>query len=138
MENLPVFDFHNPWVALIQIALLFILPTLVGLVTDKLTDSKTKALLLGLLTLISTALVWLLDVAIAGAWGEADWTGLLNVVISAAITWALANGIFKGVLVPTGVIEKAQDSNVIQFVDRGKSEAVAAAAAASPRGRKTA
>ena len=123
METLPVFDFHNPWVALIQIALLFVLPTLVGLVTDKVTDSKTKALLLGLFTLVSTALVWLLDVAIAGAWGEADWTSLVNVLVGAIITWALANGIFKGVLVPTGVIEKAQESNVIQLLDRGAHEA---------------
>jgi hypothetical protein len=129
--SIPVFDFNTPWVALIQIALFVALPQLVGLVTDKLTDAKVKTYLLGALTLVSTILTFLLDFAVADAWSTFEPVALVNIIVNFAITWAAANAFYKGVLVPTGASEAAQESNVIQLF--GPSEERLAAAAAAPK-----
>ena len=113
-STIPVFDFHNPWVALIQLTLLYLLPRLVGLVTDKLTASGVKIALLGLLSVVGSALTFLLDVAIADAWASLDWVALLNVIVNAAITFALAQGVFKGVIVPLGQADRDAASSAIQ------------------------
>jgi hypothetical protein len=123
MEGIPVFDFANPWVALIQIVLFYVLPRLVGLVTSKTTSSGTKVALLGVLTLVASALTWLLDVAVASTWDTMDYTALINVVVNAAITFALANGIFQGVIKPTGQAERDASNTTLQLVG-GRHEAV--------------
>lgn len=110
-----VFDFHNPWVALIQIALVFLLPQVVGLVTNKFSNVKLKTYLLGALALLSSALSWLLDVAVANAWATTDWTALVNVLVNGGITWFMANAAYKGILVPTGIAERAQMNPVIEL-----------------------
>lgn len=124
--TLPLFDFHTPWVALIQLALTYFLPRLTGLVTDKLAASSTKITVLGALTVVTSALTWLLDVAVANSWATLDWTALLNVIVNAALTFAVAQGVFKGVIEPLGHAEKDANSNVIQLF--GPSPARVAAA----------
>lgn len=115
MEGVPVFDFHNPWVALIQLALTYLLPRLVGLVTAKFTASGVKLALLGGLTVLTSALTFLLDVAVANSWATLDPTDLVNVVVNAALTFALAQGVFTGVIKKLGQAEKDAESNVIQL-----------------------
>jgi predicted Na+-dependent transporter len=116
MDGIPVFDFNNPWVALIQIVLFYVLPRVVGLVTDRLTASVVKIILLGALSVVGSALTWLLDVAVANSWATLDWTALVNVIVNAAITFALAQGVYKGVIVPLGQNKKDAESTVIQFI----------------------
>jgi hypothetical protein len=113
--SIPLFDFHTPWVALIQLALTYFLPRLTGLVTDKLTATHVKIIVLGALTVITSALTWLLDVAVANSWATLDWVGLLNVAVNAALTFAIAQGVFKGIIQPLGQHEKDAASNVIQL-----------------------
>ena len=115
LEGTPVFDFANPWVALIQLTLLYVLPRLVGLVTDKATDPRVKIVLLGLLAVVTSALTWLLDVAVANGWATLDWTALVNVVVNAAITFALANAVYRGVIKPTGQAEADAKNDAIQL-----------------------
>jgi len=119
--TVPLFDFHTPWVALIQLALIYFLPRLTGLVTDKLTASKVKIMVLGTLTVVTAGLTWLLDVAMANSWASLDWTALLNVVVNAALTFAIAQGVFKGVIVPLGHADKDAASNVIQLFGPSKA-----------------
>jgi len=126
MEGIPVFDFANPWVALIQLALFYVLPRIVGLVTDRLTKASVKIVLLGVLAVVTSTLTWLLDVAVAQGWATLDWTALINVIVNAAITFALANSVYRGVIKPTGQAEKDADSNVIQLFGRDLSAKKAA------------
>jgi len=109
--DIPVFDFtSNPWLALVQLALVVILPVLVGLVTDRLSAGWLKVLLLGGLTFISTVLT-ALGVELSG--GEAvDWP---NVVGNGVITWLFSIGAYFGILKPVGVIDAAQKSSAIQL-----------------------
>lgn len=116
MNQVPLFDFDTPWIALIQLALMFVLPTLVGLVTDRLAASWVKAALLGGLTFASTTLTTLLDTMLAGT--EYDW---VNMIVNGLITWALAIAAYLGILKPTGAAEAAQASNVIQMFGPSQS-----------------
>lgn len=118
MEGIPVFDFVNPWVALIQLTLFYVLPRVVGLVTDKLTKPTVKIVLLGVLAVVTSALTWLLDVAVANGWAALDWTALVNVVVNAAITFTLANSVYRGVIKPTGQAAADAANSSIQFIDR--------------------
>lgn len=118
MEGIPVFDFSNPWIALIQLILFYVLPRLVGLVTDATTKPGIKVALLGLLAVATSALTWLLDVALANGWAALDWTALINVVVNAAITFALANSIYRGVIKPTGQAARDAANDTIQLIDR--------------------
>lgn len=129
MDTVPLLDFHAPWVALIQLALIYFLPRLTGLVTDKLTASGIKIAVLGVLTVLTSALTWLLDVAVADAWATMDWTALLNVAMNAALTFAVAQGVFKGVIVPLGQADRDANSNVIQLFRAPVSETQERAAA---------
>ena len=131
--DIPVFDFANPWVALIQLALLYVLPRIVGLVTDRLTKSLVKVLILGGLTVVTSALTWLLDVAIASAWESLDYTAFINVVVNAVITFALAQGVYAGVIKPLGQADRDAASTAIKLVgpdpQREYEESTARAAA---------
>jgi hypothetical protein len=110
--DIPVFDFNNPWVAIIQLALAYLLPLLTGLVSDKLAKAAYKIVLLGVLNVIGAALTWLLDVAIAQAWATLDWTAFINVVVNAALTFFLAQGVYQGIIKPTGQAERVQSAGV--------------------------
>lgn len=114
----PILDITQPWVALIQVVLVFVLPQLVGLITDKVSSSKLKTFLLAVLTLVGVVATRLLDVAIADGWATYNWNELVNLVINWVLVWLLANSAYKGVLKPTGASESAQNSNVIQLFDR--------------------
>lgn len=111
----PAFDFHQPWVALIQLALTYLLPRLTGLVTDRLAAPKVKIAVLGVLAVLASALTYLLAVAVANTWATLNWTTLLNVVVNAALTFALAQGVFKGVIVPTGQAARDAANPVMQL-----------------------
>lgn len=100
--DIPVFDFNNPWVALIQLALAYLLPLLTGLVSDKLAKPVYKIAALGVLNIIGAGLTWLLDIAISQAWSTLDYTALINVVVNAALTFFLAQGVYQGIIKPTG------------------------------------
>jgi hypothetical protein len=116
MNDIPVLDFHTPVVALIQLVLFVGLPWLVGQITDKLTASRVKVILLGSLTLLGVILTRLLDIAIADAWATVDWIALINVAVNWAVGWALAQSLgYNAILKPTGAIAAAQKSNVIQL-----------------------
>jgi len=132
MENAPILDFHNPWAALILLALTYLLPRLTGLVTDKLSATSTKIIVLGALTVIGSGLTWLLDVAVANAWATVDWTALINVIVNSAITFGIAQGVFKGVIQPLGQAEKDANSNVIKLFGPDPARLAAAEAAAAP------
>lgn len=116
--TIPVFDFNTPWVALIQLALFYLLPRLVGLVTDKISKSIVKITLLAALALLASFLTWLLDVAVADTWATLDWSEAITILVNAAITFALANGVFKGVIVPLGQAAKDAENRNIQIIDR--------------------
>jgi hypothetical protein len=102
MDAIPVFDFANPWVAIIQIVLFYLLPRIVGLVSDGSASTLAKGLLLGALSVLASALTFLLDVAVASTWATLDWTAFINVVVNAAITWVIAQQLFDRVIKPSG------------------------------------
>lgn len=116
MDTIPVFDFNNPWVALIQLALVYLLPRLTGLVSDRFAASHWKIAMLGGLTVVGSALTWLLDIAIAQTWSTLDWTEFVNVVVNAALTFFLAQGTYRGVIVPLGQAERDAQSTALQFI----------------------
>lgn len=115
MDTIPIFDFHEPWVALIQLALFFALPQLVGLITVKLTSARIKAWLLAGLTLLGVILTWLLDIAVADAWATLDWTELVNITVNWVVAWLLSNAAYKGFLVPTGAADRAAENTTIKI-----------------------
>jgi len=106
--GIPVFDFASPWVAIIQIVLFYVLPRVVGLVSDVNASALAKGLFLGALSVLASALTFLLDVAVADAWAALDWTAFINVVVNAAITWVLAQQVFDRIIKPSG--QAASDS----------------------------
>lgn len=110
--DIPVFDFNNPWVAIIQIALAYVLPLLTGLVSDRLAKASYKVLLLGVLNIISAGLTWLLDIALAQAWATIDYTALINVVVNAALTFFLAQGVYQGIIKPTGQADRVARAGI--------------------------
>lgn len=131
--DIPVFDFNNPWVAIIQLALAYFLPLLTGLISDRLAKPALKIAALGVLNVIGAALVWLLDVAIAQAWSTLDWVALVNVIVNAGITFFLAQGVYKGIIVPTGQAAAVANSGISLIPadpERQYEEARAAADAA--------
>lgn len=125
--TLPVFDFANPWVALIQIALFYVLPRIVGLVTDRLTASVVKIVILGVLAVVTSSLTWLLDVAVAQAWATLDWTALINVIVNAAITFAAAQAVYAGVIKPIGQADRDAQSTAIKLFGASPQREYAAA-----------
>jgi|GEM_PF-4316489 len=133
---IPVFDFNNPWVAVIQIALIYVLPRITGLVTDKLTASGLKIIVLGALVVAATALTWLLDIAVAQAWATIDYTALINVLVNSALTFFLAQAAFTGIIKPLGQSERDAASTKIKMV--GPSASRIAAMAAHPSGKASA
>jgi hypothetical protein len=133
METTAVFDFHQPWIALVQIALMFVLPTLVGLVTDKLSASGLKVALLGGLTLATTLLTSLLDSLLSGT--QYDW---LNMLLNGVITWALGIAAYIGILKPVGAIEKVQENTSIQLFGPSPARLAALAPAKVAPKRKVA
>jgi len=116
MDNpIPVFDFNTPWVALIQIALLFLSPQIVGYITDRLSDPKTKVLALGAVSLAGVVLTKLLDIAVTQAWATFNWVDLVNIVVNFVAAWLLSQAVYKTVLKPSGATARAQQSPVVQM-----------------------
>lgn len=103
--TIPVFDFHTPWVAIIQLVLLYVLPRLTGLVTDRLTASLKKVAILGVLSVVGSGLTWLLDVAVSNTWATFVWTDLINIVVNAALTFFFANTVYDKVIKPSGAAD---------------------------------
>jgi hypothetical protein len=97
------FDYNNPWVFAIQVALVYILPRVVGLISDKFAAGLAKAFALGVLSVIGSGLTWLLDVAVGGHWETANWTDLITVLVNAGFTWVVAQQVFDRFLKPSGV-----------------------------------
>lgn len=121
MDGLPFFDFNNPWVSLIQLALVFFLPRLVGWVTDRYAEGWKKAVLLGVLALAGSVLTFLLDVAVANAWATLDWIALLNLIINFVITWAAANATYLGFLSKLPSTERSQAGGLHLFAPRHRA-----------------
>lgn len=111
MTSIPAFDFSQGWVSIIQLLLVLILPTIVGLVTDRLAASWVKALVLAVLAALTTLLAGLLDALTAGA--AFDW---VNAIGTFVVSVMVAQFSYLGILKPWGVIEKAQGSGAIQFI----------------------
>lgn len=109
MDTIPVFDWSNPWLALTQLALVVVLPILVGLVTDRLTSSWIKVALLGALSFAATVLTQLV-VQLNG--GAVDWA---NTIGNGLVTWALGIVAYLGVLKNLTVVQKAKDSSAVQI-----------------------
>jgi hypothetical protein len=103
--TVPVFDFHTPWVAVIQLVLLYVLPRLTGLVTDRLTASLKKVAILGVLSVVGSGLTWLLDVAVSNTWASFVWTDLINIVVNASLTFFFANTVYDKVIKPSGAAD---------------------------------
>lgn len=110
--DIPVFDFNNPWVAIIQLALAYALPLLTGLVSDRLAKASYKVILLGVFNIIGAGLTWLLDIALTQAWATIDYTALINVVVNAALTFFLAQGVYQGIIKPTGQAARVARSGI--------------------------
>lgn len=132
MDQIPVFDFNNPWVAIIQLALAYLLPLLTGLVSDKFAKAAHKIVLLGVLNVVGAGLTYLLDVAIAQSWATLDWTALGNIVVNAALTFFLAQGVYQGIIKPTGQAEYVQTHGVT-WVHADAQRAAEAEASTEPR-----
>lgn len=113
---MPIFDFSQGWVSIIQLLLVLILPTVVGLVTDRLTATWVKALVLASLAAATTLLAGLLDALTLGV--QFDW---LNAVGTFVISVLVAQLSYLGLLKPWGVIEKAQSSTAIQVFGPSES-----------------
>lgn len=89
----------------IQIASLLVgtvLPILVGLVTTKVTSSRTKAILLAALSAVSGFLTELIDVTQRGDVFQVD-----QALLTWMMTFVVAVAIHYGFWKPTGVTEKA-------------------------------
>jgi hypothetical protein len=114
--TIPVFDFANPWVAVIQLALVYFLPRLTGLVTDRLTASIWKIVTLGILTVVGSGLTWLLDIAVSNSWVTLDYTALINVLVNSALTFFLAQGVFTGIIKPLGQAQKDAANETVKFI----------------------
>lgn len=110
----------------LQSVITVILPALVGLVTKKITSSGFKAILLALLSIISSLLTEIMNAVNSGT--EYD---LGRGLMVALFTFIGAVAIHYGLLKPTGVAEKAQEVGMGKepdFVDHSldnvESEAV--------------
>ena len=134
--DIPVFDFNNPWVAIIQLALAYVLPLLTGLVSDRLAKAAYKVILLGVLNVIGAGLTWLLDIAIAQSWATLDWTALINVVVNAALTFFLAQGAYQGIIKPTGQAAAVANSGV-SLIPADPARKLAEAQASAEAARNT-
>src|SRR5690606_5125034 len=77
-----------------------------GLVSDRLAASLKKTALLGALSVIASALTFLLDVAVADAWATLSWVALVNVIVNAAIVWVLSQQVFDRIIKPSGQAER--------------------------------
>lgn len=102
MPEVPVFSFENPWVTIIVLLLSYVLPRIVGLVSDRFASSLAKGLLLGALSVVATTLTFLLDIAVADTWSTLDWSLVAEVAINAAILWVISQQMFDRVIKPSG------------------------------------
>jgi len=115
-STIPVFDPATPWVAVIQLVLVYVLPRLTGLVTDRLTKPTLKILVLGVLSVIGTALTWLLGIAVANTWSGLDWSALLTVVVNASLVFLFSNVVYKSVIQPTGQAAKDAANDTVKII----------------------
>lgn len=111
VTNAPIVVFSLDWAIVIQIVLAVFLPILVGLVTTRVTAGSIKAWLLAGLTLVTSVLTQV-GQAIASNTPFDLGLALLAVIPAFAISVATYYGLWK----PTGVGEKAQESEVLPKV----------------------
>lgn len=102
---MPEFTFTFDWAGVIQLVLVGVLPLLVGLVTTRVTSSRVKAVLLALLSFVSSLLTEILAAAEAGVAYDL-WQGLLNGLLTFIGAVALHYGFWK----PVGASEAAQNA----------------------------
>ena len=132
----PPLDFNNPAFALIQLALAYFLPILTGLISDRYAKASWKIIALGALTVITAALVFLSDIALANAWATLNWVDLINVIVNAGLTFLLAQGAYQGIIKPTGQAAAIADHGV-SIVPADRQLELAAAVAESEQARET-
>lgn len=129
IPTIPVFDFNNPWVAIIQIALLFVLPKVTQKIVSLWADGLTKTAVLGVLSVLASGLTWLLDVAVANAWASADWTALINVLVNALLVWGLGSRFFDNVISKSANYKESAQTGLNLFENPQKRYAAAKAEA---------
>lgn len=96
------FKFGIDWPTIIQILVSTVLPIVVGLVTNWRTSSSTRAILLALLSVVTSGLTELLTALDAGvAFALGQW------LVSAVVTFVIAVATHFGLWKPTGVSEAA-------------------------------
>lgn len=100
-----MFAFTVDWALVVQLVVAVILPILVGLVTNKITSSGTKAWLLALFTLLTSGFTELGRALASGTTFDIGMV-LLTLIPSFAISVATHYGLWK----PTSVAAKAQDA----------------------------
>lgn len=89
---------------ILQAVITVFLPVIVGLVTKKITNSGAKAILLAVLSVVSSLLTEILNAVQAGESYDLG-RGLVTALMTFVGAVALHYGLFK----PTGVAEKAQE-----------------------------
>ena len=113
MTDIPVFDFSQGWVAILQVMLAIVIPVLVGLVTDRLTASWVKALVLAVLSALSVLVTSLLEVLTGGGTFESfDW---VNAVGTFIVSVGIAQLSYLGLWQKWGVTQAAQNTTVLQL-----------------------
>ena len=113
MTDIPVFDFSQGWVAILQVMLAIVIPVLVGLVTDRLTASWVKALILAALSALSVLVTSLLEVLTGGGTFESfDW---VNAVGTFIVSVGIAQLSYLGLWQKWGVTQAAQKTTALQL-----------------------
>lgn len=113
MTDIPVFDFSQGWVAILQVMLAIVIPVLVGLVTDRLTASWVKALVLAVLSALSVLVTSLLEVLTGGGTFESfDW---VNAVGTFIVSVGIAQLSYLGLWQKWGVTQAAQNTTALQL-----------------------
>ena len=113
MTDIPVFDFSQGWVAILQVLLAIIIPVLVGLITDRLTASWVKALILAALSALSVLVTSLLEVLTGGGTFESfDW---VNAVGTFIVSVGIAQLSYLGLWQKWGVTQAAQNTTALQL-----------------------
>jgi hypothetical protein len=100
-------------VIIVQMVVAVFLPILVGLVTNQVTSSSTKATLLAALSVVSTALTGFIAAANAGQPFD-----LGMAVVTAVSTFSIAVATHFGLWKPTGTAAAAQSVSATTLVNR--------------------
>jgi hypothetical protein len=117
IPDIPVFDFErSPLTSFIQITLIFVIPILVGLITDHLSPGALKVALHGGIAFATTFLNSWLDALVSNT--DYHW---INALANGLITWLLGIVVHKGIWKPAGVEAKAQESSALQLFGPAKN-----------------